>query len=143
MGQEGIRRSMVRARNIDLSKDYDTICAWWTAHGSFPPKPEHLAPIGVMVEIDRKPVCAGFLYNTDSKICVFEFVVSNPEASKKDRDECLRHLIDRIKGLAKELGYTLIYTSVNIEAYISKLKDAGFIEADKNQVHMFYEVKDE
>lgn len=132
---------MVRARKIDLSRDYDTLTRWWKAYDSYPPKLEHLSPIGVGVEVEGKLVCAGFLYNTDSKICVFEFVVSDPDASKKDRHDALNHLIKRIKDLAIELEYTLIYTSVNIEAYIKKLTKAGFIEVDTNQTHLFYEVK--
>ena len=131
---------MVRARKFDLSKDYDILEKWWRGHGSFPPEPEHLAPMGIVVEVDQKPICAGFLYNTDSKICVFEFVVSDPDASKEDRCNSLNLLIDRIQRLARELEYSLIYTSINIEAYIRKLKDAGFVEADKNQTHMFYKI---
>jgi len=143
MGQESIERIMVRARKFDLSKDYDILVSWWRAHDSFPPNREHLSPIGIVVEVEGKPVCAGFLYNTDSKICVFEFVVSNPEATKDDRHKSLNYLIKTVQSLAKELKYTLIYTSVNIESYIKKLKNAGFIEADRNQTHMFYEVGNE
>jgi len=131
---------MVEARKFDLSSDYDILFKWWRAHGSFPPKPEHLSPNGIVVEVDGIPVAAGFLYRTDSKICVFEFVVSDPEASKVNRHNALKTLIKIIQEVAKDLGYTLIYTSINIEAYIRKLKDAGFIEADRNQVHMFYKI---
>ena len=95
-----------------------------------------------MVEVKGKPVCAGFLYNTDSKICVFEFVVSNPKATKKDRIIALNQLIKSVQDIAKQRKYSLIYTSINIEAYIRKLKDAGFVEIDRNQTHMFYEVGD-
>jgi len=130
----------VRARKFDISKDYDILSSWWRAHDSFPPKREHLSPIGIVVEVEGKPVCAGFLYNTDSKICVFEFVVCDPEASKENRHDALNHLIETIQKLAKELEYTLIYTSINIESYIKKLEKAGFVETDNNQTHMFCEV---
>lgn len=131
---------MVEARSFDLSTDYDIISGWWGQHGSFAPKPEHLSPTGIMVSVDEDPVCAGFLYNTDSKICVFEFVVSNPKSPKKDRNAALEHLIDMIKLIAKDRGYSLIYTSINIQAYIKKLTNAGFLEADKNQTHLFCEL---
>jgi len=132
---------MIEARKFDLSKDYGTICSWWQKHDSYAPMPDHLPPTGIIVENAKSPICAGFLYNTDSKICVFEFVVSNPEVSKEDRDKCLKLLIETIQEIAKELEYTLIYTSINIEAYIKKLKSAGFIEVDKNQTHMFFKME--
>ena len=131
---------IIRCRKFDLSKDYDILYTWWYAHGSFPPKPEHLSTTGIVVEVEDKPVCAGFLYKTDSKICVFEFVVSDPKASKEDRCNALNNLIKTIQDIAAKQGYSLIYTSVNIEAYVSKLKNAGFFEADRNQTHLFFEV---
>ena len=142
MGQTDIRCGLV-ARKFDLSKDYVTLRKWWCAHNSFPPKGEHLSTTGVVVEVEGKPVCAGFLYNTDSKIGVFEFVVSDPEADKKIRCNALNCLIKSIQEIAKRREYSLIYTSVNIGAYISKLKDAGFLVVDKNQTHLFYEVDNE
>lgn len=129
------------SRKFDFNKDYGTISTWWERHGSHTPKKEHLSKTGIIVEIDSTPICAGFLYNTDSKICVFEFVVSNPDADKQDRKLALELLIKKIKNKAIKRGYSLIYTSINIPAYIAKLKDAGFIEVDTNQTHMFYEVK--
>jgi len=134
---------MVVARAFDLSKDYDILSSWWKAHQSFPPKREHLSNTGIVVEIEGKPVCAGFLYNTDSKICVFEFVVSDPFAKKQIRCDALNLLIETIKNIAKAREYSLIYTSINIDAYIKKLKESGFIVADRGQVHMFYEVENE
>lgn len=138
MGQESIRRSMVRARIIDLSKDYDTICAWWKEHGSYAPMQDHLPPTGVMVEEDREPICCGFLYNTDAKICVVEFIICNPDTEKEVRDVALNYLIKRLRDIAIELGYTAIYNSTGIPKMIDRLKDAGFVEADKNQTHMFF-----
>lgn len=137
MGQKNIGCIMVEARKFDLSKDYAIIYRWWRAHGSFPPEPEHLSGTGIVVEADGKPVCAGFLYKTDSKICVFEFVVSDPSAKKQTRCDALNHLIKIVQDTAKELNFNLIYTSINIEAYIRKLADAGFVAVDTNQTHMF------
>jgi hypothetical protein len=130
-----------KIRKFDLLKDYDMLYKWWKSHGSFPPEPEHLSPTGLVVEVEGNPVTAGFLYNTDSKICVFEFVIADPDANKKVRAKALNFLIESMKVLAKNLGYSLIYTSIGIKPFINKLAVAGFIEADKNQTHMFYKIK--
>lgn len=138
MGQKKFKCIMVRV--FDFDKDYDILTTWWNAHGSRPPRPEHLSNTGIIVEVGGNPVCAGFLYNTDSKICVFEFVVSDPEASKKDRSSALPALIEEIKLIARSRGYTLIYTSIAIKAYIKRLKAAGFIEVNQNQSHLFFSI---
>lgn len=129
----------MQKRYFDFAKDYATIQEWWRKHGSFAPKPEHLSTTGFLIETD-KPLCAGFLYKTDSKICVFEFVVSNPDAEKNERQTALDFLIEAVKSWAREQGFSLIYTSVKIPSYVRKLAEHGFIEADTNQTHMFYQV---
>jgi hypothetical protein len=142
MGQANAEHIVVDffQRDFTFERDYDIIHAWWNAHGSFPPKPEHLPSTGIVIEADREPVCAGFLYQTDSAICVFEFVVSDPNAEKAIRDAALSFLIQAAKEWAKSLGFTLIYSSVKGLKYISRLEKEGFIKADEDQVHMFYEV---
>lgn len=127
-------------RAFDLSKDYGIIQEWWKQHGSFAPKPEHLSSTGLLIEADD-PLCAGWLYNTDSKICVFEFVVSNPNVNKDLRDAALTLLIEEIKKLACQRGYELIYSSVKGIKYISRLQAAGFVIADEDQTHCFCEAQ--
>lgn len=127
-------------RSFNLAKDYATIQQWWEQHGSFAPRPEHLSTTGIIIEADN-PLCAGWLYNTDSKICVFEFVVSNPNVSKELRDAALTLLIEEIKKIASDRGYRLIYSSVKGMKYINRLQAAGFVVADEGQTHCFCEVK--
>lgn len=140
MEQNGIKFSLL-TRRFDFCKDYDIIWQWWNVQGSYPPKPEHLSSTGLITEADSKPVCAGWLYKTDSKICVFEFVVSNPAASKDERNAAIPYLIEIAKELAAEWGYTLIYSSVSNPRFIKRLQDANFIVADTNQTHCFCELE--
>ena len=133
---------MKLATRLYTAKDYDILTTWWNAHGSYPPKPQHLSATGLIVEAGGNPVCAGFLYKTDSKICVFEFVVSDPNAEKEIRDACLILLIEEIKTLASQ-EYELIYSSVRGSKYIQRLLEGNFIIADREQTHMFYEVGNE
>lgn len=127
-------------RTFDFGKDYATICAWWDAHGSLCMKPEHLSQNGIIVEIESIPACVGFLYKTDSRLCAFEFVVSDPTLAKNIRDKALNFLILAAKEWTKINGFSLIYTSTSNQKYLSRLKAAGFIETDKGQTHSFFEV---
>lgn len=136
MGPENSGYRLV-TRPFELAKDYAIIEAWWKLHGSFAPRPQHLSSTGIIIEADS-PLCAGWLYNTDSKICVFEFVVSNPNVSKDLRDAALTLLIEEIKKIASHRGYELIYSSVRGLKYIARLQAAGFVVADEGQTHCFY-----
>lgn len=127
-------------RSFEAKKDYFMMCNWWKTHGSFAPKLEHLPASGIVVEIDGTPTACGFLYHTDSKICVFEFVVTNPMAEKEERNQALALLIDAAISWAEKGGYHLIYSSIGIPKYIARLEEKGFIQADLNQTHMFKEV---
>lgn len=125
-------------RRFDFDKDYDIISAWWREHGSYVPMQQHLPPTGLMVEIENEPASAGFLFNTDAKICVVEFIICNPQLNKQQRNDAINLLIEKLRDVAIKIGYTAIYTSTGIPKFINRFKDAGFIEADKNQTHMFY-----
>ena len=131
----------IRAFNPD--NDYEMLREWWVKHGSYPPKVQQLSKTGVIVEVSEEPVCCGFLYKTDSKIVVFEFVVSNPATKKTKRDVGLKHLIQYSKLWTQRNDFELIYTSVGSKKYISRLEEGGFTKIDTGQTHMFHEVSNE
>lgn len=139
MGSKNSRRCVV-ARPFLFEKDYATIDKWWIEHKSFAPKREHLSRTGFVVDIDSEPVCAGWVYRTDSAFCIFEFVVCNPDASKDDRDKALERLIKLVKAWAKDNRFGMIYSSIGIKSYIKRLRNEGFIVADTGQTHMFKEI---
>lgn len=127
-------------RQFSFLKDYPVISLWWEIHASYTPPAKYLSPNGIMVEVDGAPVACGFMYNTDAAICVFEFVVSDPRASKEARDMALDLLIMAAIQWAKAKKYGMIYTSVGMAKYIQRLEQHGFVRADANQQHMLKEI---
>ena len=126
-----------------VDEHYSIIQKWWEFYGSFAPRVGHLPKTGFVIAVDNVLSAAGFLYRTDSGnrteggICVFEFAICNPEIAKKSRDVALTELIKRANEWAHLNKFDLIYTSTSNPKFISRLKVAGFIEADKNQTHLF------
>ena len=135
--------SNICRRRFDYSKDYAIISRWWEEHGSCVPSPEYLSPNGLIIEISGNPVAAGFLYKTDSAICVFEWVIVNPKADKKQRNQALYYLIETAQKWAARTGFKMIYTSVKGPKFVERLKEKGFIETDTGQSHLFYGVNNE
>lgn len=127
-------------RLYDPSLDYAELNRWWTLHGSRAPQQRFLPATGFIVSVDGVRACAGFVYKTDSKLCVFEFTICNPEVEKEKRSEALDMLILAVKKWAKANGYEFIYTCANIMRYKMRLMDSGFVEGDSGQQHFLYEV---
>ena len=67
--------------------DYETILMeWWKDWGWTPPPKDFLPQEGtggmMVLDPDGTPICAGFIYITNSKVCLIEFIVSNKKYRK-------------------------------------------------------------
>lgn len=113
-------------------KDYPEICSWWTAHGWAPIAEDLLPRTRLVIE----GLCAGFLYKTDSNFAVLEWVVGNPKADKGQRRIALDLLIQGLLKVAKESGFTTVWTQLEHPALIERYENHGFQIGDKNLTGM-------
>lgn len=112
--------------------DYPLLCSWWFEHGWNPIPLELLPKMGYIVD----DICAGFIYLNDSKFCHLEWIISDPRSSKKERDETLNVLIDHLCSVAKDLGYTTVFSATKHESLVNRYKNKGFIVTDNNMTHL-------
>ena len=95
--------------------DWDMLVSWWSEWkdwGSNPPKeflPDN-GTGGIMVCSSNKPVVAGFLYFTNSKAVLLEWIISDPNYKESNRKEALELLITTAEQVAKEKGFKYIFT---------------------------------
>jgi hypothetical protein len=74
--------------NIRMLRDSDwnTLVEWWDAWPDWVNPPKEFLPDngkgGFMVEKNNQPIVAGFLYTTNSKAALLEWIVSNPKGRK-------------------------------------------------------------
>jgi len=120
--------------------DYDdTLKHWWKSWGwEAPPKdflPEN-ATGGLMVTKGDLDICAGFIYLTNSKVALTEFVVSNKDYKEKDRTEAIELLIDGILMLADEKGYKYAHVILKNKSLVGKYKKSGYMVSDENVTEM-------
>jgi hypothetical protein len=84
--------------------------AWATAHGYGTINEKTLSSIGFIVP----GVAAAWLYPTPSGVAYADNLITNPNASMKERHRAVKSLVEQGKVLAKQLGfcYLIFYSSI-------------------------------
>jgi hypothetical protein len=119
-----------------LGEDYPEICEWWLAR-KFPPFPaSHLPALGHVVTDGTVKRCAGWLYATPSKVCILEWIVSNPKAPLRQRKDAINLLIEALIESAKKLNAEFIFSSLNNENLIEMFQSHGFSISERGMTNM-------
>jgi hypothetical protein len=119
-------------------KLYSTLEFWWAVH-KWPAVPQEALPsTGLVVVGPNGPICAGFLYSTDSSLAWLEWVVGNPLCDKILRDEALDLLIPALLAEAHKSGKSQVFSSVQHPALLKRYKKFGALEADTNMTNVIW-----
>lgn len=136
MGKDYTHNIMVRY--FDYDKDYQTYKSWWD--GEVPDK-EFLPTVGFSVEYSGELIACGFLYQTDSAFCVFDWFACSPKIRRAERKACLQALVNSVIFCAKKLNFKIIYTSVQNKSFVKLLLESGFQDSAINCAqHVFAKV---
>lgn len=96
------------------TKDYSTLKTWWDKWKEWTAPSQEFLPAngtgGFIVEKNNKPIVAGFVYLTNSKAALLEWIVSDPDYREDDREEAIELLINESERVCKELGYKYMFT---------------------------------
>jgi hypothetical protein len=118
-------------------EDYDNVLLkWWKNWGWEAPPKDFLPETGLIVSKGNIDICAGFLYLTNSKVGLTEFVVSNKEYRDSDRGKALDFLLDCILELADKNGCKYAHVILKNKSLLRRYKRAGYIESDKNVLEL-------
>jgi len=94
--------------------DWDTLVSWWSNWKGWQHPPKDFLPDngtgGVIVYSNDVPVVAGFIYFTNSKGALLEWIVSNPEYKERNRKEAIELLINTAEKVCKDQGIKYIFT---------------------------------
>ena len=117
-------------------EDWDTLQKWWSAWPEWKSPPREFLPDngtgGIMVEKNNIPIVAGFIYETNSKLCYLEWIVSNPKyKNKKDRKEAIELLITKAEEYTKNLGYTYMWSVGRHKTLIETHRKLDWVVDDK------------
>lgn len=120
--------------------DYDTLVSWWK-HYNWQAAPKDFLPeTGLIAMSDEKPIAAVFIYKTNSKAVLMEWLVSDPQADKTVRDMLVGDLLELVAHICTLEGFKYIYTCVKLPKLISRLEQHGFQKADEGMSNMIRRV---
>jgi hypothetical protein len=94
---------------------YSTLCTWLADKAIPKPNPAFLSSIGLVIDH-----CAiGFLFMTNSKLCIIDCISADPKISKERRSQALNYLLKTLEEIASEQGYKI----VQMWTALPKMKD--------------------
>jgi len=116
--------------------DYDDILVgWWKQWGWEPPKRDFLpndGKGGIIVYDGDTPICAGFMYLTNSKVAWVDWIISNKEYTNKlQRKDAIKLLVSALTEICKKSGSKYSYALLQNQSLIGVYEDLGYIKGDK------------
>jgi hypothetical protein len=131
--------------NLDIrmlnSNDYDDILVgWWKRWRWTPPAKDFLpgdGQSGFIVYDGDTPVCAGFLYVTNSKVAWVDWIISNFDYKDKDgRREGLILLIETLGESARLEEFTYTYALIKSPSLMELYEELGYVKGDSYTTEM-------
>ena len=118
--------------------DWVILNNWWDAWPEWISPPKEFLPDngkgGLMVEKNGQQVIAGFLYITNSKAVLLEWIVSDPNYRDDDRKDALELLITGAENVCKDLGYKYMFSIGRNKQLMETHKKLGW-HVDKKPSH--------
>ncbi|MCP3137343.1 hypothetical protein [Pyxidicoccus xibeiensis] len=71
--------------------------------------------------------CVGFLYRTDSSLCIMENIVAAPGLDREVRSEAVDAVVTAIIAEAKRLGFKLMMGYTQLDAMVKRSEKFGFV----------------
>ena len=112
-----------------IEDDYALLCEWWKEWEWTPPPKDFLPQDGrggILVLNDEDPVCAGFVYFTNSKVAWIEFIISDRKYRGENRVDAIQVLLQVLELEAKAGGAEYIYTTTKNSALEKTYVEHGY-----------------
>mgnify|MGYP005994668317 CR=1 FL=1 len=121
--------------------DYDEILVkWWKDWGWEAPLKDFLpnnGTGGLIVFEGEEPICAGFVYLTNSKAAWVDWIISSKTYKKKpNRKEAIKLLIKSLTDMCDDLGAKYLYALIKHKGLIKTYEDSGYIQGDSYSTEM-------
>jgi hypothetical protein len=126
---------MLNIRPLTYEDYDDTLVGWWADWGWTAPTRDFLPDDGeggLMVLDGDVPICAGYMYATNSKVAWVDWIISNKEYRKKpQRSEAISMLITTLTEISKNTGFKYCYALIKHQSLIETYKELGYTKGDE------------
>jgi hypothetical protein len=121
--------------------DYESILVKWWKDWRWTPPPKDFLPDnakGGFIVYDKDiPVCAGYIYVTNSKVGWCDWIISNIEyKDRKKRKKALSFLVNMLSHTLKLSGCKYGYALLKHDSLIKTYEENGYIKADTYNAEM-------
>lgn len=115
--------------------------SWWESRQGVDFPTRLLSNLGYVAYEEDKAVATAFLFTTNSKVALLGWPISDPESTPEVRDAALTKIYKGLHGIAKDLGFELIWSTSGIPALQQRLLGLGYTVGDENINQYFKELK--
>jgi hypothetical protein len=121
-------------RQLNDNDYQDILVDWWEQWGWTAPEKDFLPDDGrggYIVYDEDIPVCAGFIYVTNSRAAWVDWIVSNKEYRvKPNRKQAIGLLIEFLTNICKMSGSKYIYALIKNNSLIQTYESLGYVKGD-------------
>lgn len=119
----------------DKQSDYGMLKSWWEGHGWCALPAEDLPDTGYIAN----ETAFGCLYiDIHGRFAMMEWVVTDPSAPPRLCLKSLNEVIDRLLGMAKEIGVQRVYSVLKHDKLEKLYAKHGFIKGDTQVCDMIW-----
>ena len=127
-------------RELNESDYDDILVGWWKQWKWEPPQRDFLpndGKGGIIVYDEETPVCAGFMYLTNSKVAWVDWIISNKEYTKKpQRKDAIKLLVSSLTDICKKTGSKYSYALIKNQSLIGMYEELGYLKGDSYTAEM-------
>ena len=127
-------------RELNESDYDDILVGWWKQWKWEPPQRDFLpndGKGGIIVYDKETPVCAGFMYLTNSKVAWVDWIISNKEYTKKpQRKDAIKLLVSSLTDICKKTGSKYSYALIKNQSLIGIYEELGYLKGDSYTAEM-------
>lgn len=126
--------SVLTVRPLTDTDYEDILVGWWKQWRWEPPMKDFLpnnGTGGVMVLDGDTPICAGYMYLTNSSVSWVDWIISNKEYTKRpERREAIKLLVSTLSDISKKSGSKYAYALIKNQSLVKVYEDLGYIKGD-------------
>jgi RimJ/RimL family protein N-acetyltransferase len=121
-------------RQLNENDYQETLVNWWKDWGWIAPEKDFLPDDGMggyIVYDGEIPICAGFIYVTNSRVAWVDWIISNKNYREKEkRREAIKTLIESLTNISKMSGSKYAYALIKNKSLIQTYEKLGYTRGD-------------